>query len=269
MTHKKYKFGLALSGGGMKGVAHCGVLKRLEELGICPDIISGVSAGSIVAAMYADGAPIKVILDLFRSTSFVKAARFNNPGKYGGISSIKGYRDFLTASFHADDFSQLQIPVIINATDLLEGKIHYFKSGSVVDAVAASACVPGVFNPMEIDGHLYIDGGIFSNLPAEVLREQCDLVIGVHVNPILPLERSQVGGIMGVGERFFHLAINGNTIREKSFCDLVINMDHKLSVSMFDNSKSDAVYKEGYKIACKKLDDFDFSKYGITVNKVS
>lgn len=261
---KKYKFGLALSGGGMKGAAHCGVLKRLEEIGLCPDIISGVSAGAIVGSLYADGAPIRTIVDVFSKTSFVKNVKPNMP-KHGGLSSIEGYRDVLSNYLHAKSFDELLTPLIVNATNLLDGRNEYFDSGSVLDAVAASACVPGVFNPMEIDGKLYIDGGVFCNLPAEVLSKQCDFVIGVHVNPIEPVSRDSVSGLFGVAERFFHLAINGNTIREKSFCDLIVDMNNSKAVSMFDNSKAVDVYKSGYEIACNTFDSFDFSKYGIHI----
>ena len=257
MSKKQYKLGLALSGGGMKGVAHCGVLRRLEEMGLCPDVISGVSAGSIVGSLYADGAPIRTILEVFKSGSFVKTVKPNMPTKHGGLSSMKGYCDLLTKTLHAKKFEDLQIPLIINATDLMSGQIKYFTTGSVSDAVCASACVPGVFNPMEIEGRLYVDGGMLCNLPASILRDKCEKVIGVHVNPIMPVERNEVEGLMGIAERVFHLAINGNTNEQKKFCDLVINMSHELSVSMFDNSKAEEVYQMGYKKACEALEGFE------------
>ncbi|MCQ2191438.1 MAG: patatin-like phospholipase family protein [Paludibacteraceae bacterium] len=261
----KYKFGLALSGGGIRGVAHIGVLMALRQIGLEPDIISGVSAGAIVGAMYADGLSFDKMLGVFRHSSFQKSVKFNMP-KNGGLSNVKGYKNYLAKTLQTRKFSDLKIPLVVNATDLNEGTITYFRDGNLLDAVVASASVPVLFNPYKIGAHYYVDGGILCNLPAEVLREECELVIGVHVNPILPMPVSSKYGIKTVSERVFHLAVNGNTVRQKEFCDLVIDMEREDEVGMFEASKSESLMKMGYDTAIDAFKNFDFSKFGLKVN---
>ncbi|MBQ0029488.1 MAG: patatin-like phospholipase family protein [Bacteroidales bacterium] len=263
---KKYKLGLALSGGGIRGVAHIGVLKALEEYGLKPDVISGVSAGSIVAAMYADGHSVEEMLSFFQQSSFAKSTKLNMP-KNGGFMSTKGYANYLKQILKATTFEELEIPLIINATELQTGTIEYFTSGDLLSAVVASSSVPILFNPTKRNGKYYVDGGVLCNLPAQVLREDCDIVIGVHVNPILPMPEKTNYGIMTVAERVFHLAVNGNTVKEKSFCDIVIDMCRNQPVGMFESSKSNYLMDFGYETAIAALKNFDFDRFGFTLSK--
>ncbi|MCK9155498.1 MAG: patatin-like phospholipase family protein [Paludibacteraceae bacterium] len=257
---KKYNVGLALSGGGTKGIAHLGVLKALEERGIKIDIISGVSAGAIIGALYADGHSTEEIRSFLQKNTFFQMVRFNLP-KNGGLASSEKLRKKLDQMLVAKTFEDLKIPLIINATELNSGKNVYFKSGNLVDCIIASASVPLFFNPMLIDGKQYVDGGIFCNLPASVLRNECNLLIGVHVNPTSPIKKTD--GVLDVAERIFHLAVNGNTIEQKEFCDLVIETKRAKKFGMFDASKADLIYKIGYDYAVKAFDKFDFSQYGL------
>ena len=259
----KYKFGLALSGGGIRGVAHIGVLKALDEIGLKPDIVSGVSAGAIVGAMFADGRSIDEMVGFFEKSSFTKGVELNMP-KHGGFASVRGYKRYLDNMLQAENFEDLNIPLVVNATDLLAGTIAYFSSGNLVDAVVASASVPVLFNPAKIGSRYYVDGGFLCNLPAEVLRSQCDFVMGVHVNPIKPMPSTTQMGLVTVTERVFHLAVNGNTYKEKSFCDLVIDMKPDKNVGMFESSKSDYMMNRGYETAMEGFKNFDFSKFGLS-----
>lgn len=258
----KYKFGLALSGGGIRGVAHIGVLKALDEIGLKPDIVSGVSAGAIVGAMYADGRSIEDMVGFFEKSSFTKGVKLNMP-KNGGFANVKGYKNYLDKMLQAENFENLRTPLIVGATDLLAGTIAYFSSGNLVDAVVASASVPVLFNPAKIGSRYYVDGGFLCNLPAEVLRSQCDFIMGVHVNPILPLPSNTKMGLVTVTERVFHLAVNGNTYKEKSFCDLVIDMKSDKDIGMFESSQSDYMMQMGYNTAMEGFKNFDFSKFGL------
>lgn len=266
MSKQLYDVGVALSGGGIRGVAHLGVLKALEEFGLKPNIISGVSAGAIVGSLYAVGYSIPEIEDFFIKSSFSKNIRFNMP-KNGGITSSKGYRNYLESYLGDKTFEDLDIPLIVNAAELFSGHNEYFSTGSLVNAVVASASVPVLFSPAEINDKLYVDGGIFCNLPAEVIRPKCKLLIGVHVNPILPIKKSTNVGLINVAERVFHLAINGNTFHEKSFCDLVIDMKRNKSIGMFESSKSSELYDMGYETAVKALSSFDFSNFDFLLKK--
>lgn len=259
----KYKLGLALSGGGIRGACHLGVLKALEEIGLKPDCVSGVSVGAIVGALYSDGQPLDVCLKFFENSKLTKSVKLNMP-KNGGLANTDSFRKQITDILNARTFSELKIPLVINATNLNSGKVKYFKSGELIDAVVASASVPVLFNPVKIGDDYYVDGGIMSNLPAEVIRKDCDMVIGVHVNPIWPMDGQM--GLKTVAERVFHLAVNGNTFREKSFCDLVIDMKADQDVGMFQSSMAEYLMEVGYRTAMKAFKKTDFTKYGLNVN---
>ncbi len=257
---KKYKVGLALSGGGAKGIAHLGVLKALEEKGIKIDIISGVSAGAIVGALYADGHSTESISKFLQKNTLFKMVSFNLP-KNGGLASTDKFKAKMELMLRAKTFEDLQIPLIVNATELNAGKNVYFKSGELLNCVVASASVPIFFNPTTINGKQYVDGGIFCNLPASVLRNECEILIGVHVNPTSPKENTD--GVLDVAERIFHLAVNGNTVEQKKYCDIVIETTKAKKFGMFDVAKADIIYKIGYDYAMKAIEKFDFSHYDI------
>lgn len=264
-SKKRYKVGVALSGGGAKGIAHIGAIKAIEDFGLKVDIIAGVSAGAIVGALYADGHTTDEIKDFFLSSTLTKMVRPSLP-KRGGLVNPERYMHKLGNTLRATTFEELRIPLIVNATDLNEGRNVYFRSGTLLDKVIASSSVPIFFNPKIIDGKQYVDGGIFCNLPASVLRQECEILIGVHVNPTAPIEKAD--GVINVAERIFHLAVNGNTQEQKKLCDIVIETSKAKKFGMFNTSKGEIIYKIGYHYAMMALNKFDFSKFGIETAKL-
>ena len=248
------KIGVALSGGGAKGIAHLGVLKALEEYGVKIDMLSGVSVGAIIGALYADGHSTEDICQFFRSSSLFQMVSFNLP-KYGGLANTDRFKTQLGNMLRAQTFEELKIPFVVNATELNAGKNVYFKSGELLNCVIASASVPVFFNPTNINGKLYVDGGMFCNLPASVLKEHCEFVIGIHANPIS--YQASTGGLLDVAERTFHLAINGNTIQQKNYCDIVIETSKAKKFGMFDVSKTDEIFQIGYDEAKKTLEKLE------------
>lgn len=261
---KKYKVGLALSGGGAKGIAHIGALRALDDLGLKVDVVAGVSAGAIVGSLYADGRSVEEMIDFFKKANLFQMVMPNMPKK-GGLVNADRFKRQLSEVLKARTFEELGLPVIINATDLNNGEGVYFSSGKLLECIIASASVPIFFNPVRIDGRMCVDGGLFSNLPASVLRDDCECVIGVHVNPIAPHDYD-CSGVFDVAERIFHLAVNGNTIREKKFCDVVIEMADVKKFKMFESSKAEMICQIGYDTTMKVLKDFDFGKFGIELN---
>lgn len=247
---KKLKLGIALSGGGAKGFAHLGVLKALEEYDLKPDIISGVSAGAIMGVLYADGKSVEEIMDFFKKASFFNFAMPTLP-KLGIMNPIK-FEKQLRGFLHATTFEELQIPLVVNATDLCSGKNAIFRSGEhLVDAVIGSSSVPIFFTPHIIEGKQYVDGGIFCNMPASSIRSECEILIGVHVNPICV--QSPAESVWEVAERTFHFSIQSSTISEKELCDLVIDVKDVKKYGMFDMGKNDEIFDCGYKVAKKLL----------------
>lgn len=253
-----YKIGVALSGGGAKGISHLGVLKAIEDLGLKIDLISGVSAGAIIGALYADGNSPEEVCDHLAKGSLYQMVSLASPSK-GGLAQMSHYRKFISKQLKAKQFNELKTPLIVNATDLNNGRNVYFDHGPLIDCIIASASVPIFFTPTRIDGKTFVDGGIFCNLPASILRQRgCDLVIGVHVNPITPIENTK--GIVELSERIFHLAVNGNTIEQKKECDIVIEMEKMSNVGMFDAKKAFDIFQIGYDTAMESFRNCDWDE---------
>lgn len=256
---KKCKIGVALSGGGAKGIAHLGALKAFEEHGLHIDVLSGVSAGAIIAALYADGHTTDEICKFIKDNNIYSSVSPTMPKK-GGFTNMNAFKHRLGQILKAKTFDQLHYPIFINATELNSGQNVYFSEGKLLDCIIASASVPIIFTPTVINGKSYVDGGFFCNMPASILRQNgCDFVIGIHVNPTTHI--SKIGGIKEISERIFHLAINGNTIEQKKQCNLVIEIEKAKKYKMFDFSKCDEIYALGHEAATSALKKFDWDAY--------
>ena len=244
---RRKKIGLALSGGGIKGVAHIGVFKALEELGIKPDIISGVSAGAIIGVLHASGMKWEAVKEFVDKTKFGKAF-------FPGFSS-KGLlkHDFLKSrlkhSLPCSDFSELETPLKIAATNLNTGAIDVFDKGPIITSVAASASIPVLYSPELINNQLYSDGGILMNLPASIIREECDILIGVNLIPKVELDMKQFSGMLSslsIAARTFYLNIQNNSEPDLKQCDIIIEPDHIYDHHIFSFNKTDEIFESGY-----------------------
>ena len=179
------KIGLALSGGGARGLAHIGVLKVLERKGIPVDYLAGTSMGGVIAAGYAAGFDTAYL-----EQEAQRMSRWRNllplvDRSLPGLGLVKGerVRDYLASQLGEMTFDQLRIPLALVAVDLLTGKEVALQSGVVADAVRATISLPGVFAPFPLDGRLLVDGGVLNNLPADVVRGMgADVVIAVDVS---------------------------------------------------------------------------------------
>lgn len=248
---KKYKLGLALSGGGVKGFAHAGALKALEEFGYKPDIISGTSAGAVAGALYVAGYSPKEICDLFKNKSFSNFTNITIPTS--GLFSPAKFVDFLKQKITYSNIEDLPIPMRIVATDLDAGKIKVFTEGSLAERVMASATVPVVFQPTVIDDVHYVDGGIFCNFPVDVIRQDCEKVIGINVSPLVPTQYKQT--IIEIALRSYNFMFRANTKEDGMLCDILVELPDVLQYDMFDLDAIDEIYRMGYhetKLALQK-----------------
>jgi len=250
-TDLKYKIGLALSGGGAKGFAHAGVIQALEELGIRPDVIAGTSAGSIVGALYADGNTPDEIIELFNKASFSKFATLTRMN--GGLFRIDNFKKALKTKLKAVNFEDLKIPTYINATDMIHGKNVFFNSGPLLDVVIASCSVPIIFEPVRIDDVPYSDGGLICNFPVEVLRHQCEYVIGVNVGPI-DIDEKEKLTLMDMAQRTYFFMRKANVLNVKDQCDILIEPPSIDKYGMFDAEKNREIFQLGYNEAVKVLE---------------
>ena len=240
-----YRIGLALSGGGARGFAHIGVYKAMEELGIRPDIISGTSAGAITGAMFASGHSAEESMALFKEKKLLDFAR---PAvSRTGLMNMNGLEKHLADFIKAKRMEELRIPLVITATNLNLGIPTHFREGEIIPRIIASCCVPIVFSPITIDGYQYVDGGVFMNLPVRPIRDLCEVVIGVHIDPVEP--NSHVKNMLQLAERSFHMGILSNMNEDTRLCDVVIIPKHISQYNMFDLSNMDILREEGYKQA--------------------
>ncbi len=256
-----FRVGLGLSGGGAKGIAHLGVIKALEEVGLKPEIISGVSAGAIIGALYADGKSPDEICAFFKETSFFDYVNVATLRKRGGIMVSKRFETMLSEYLNAKTFEELSMPIIINATELTEGRNEYFSSGPLVEKIIASTTVPIFLTPKVIGDKVYVDGGIFNNMPCKVIRDKCTLLVGCHVNPIM--REDNLNSMFDVAERVYNLSIQSSTVPEKQVCDIVIEPIKAKKFGMFEIARTQDIFDIGYEAAVETLKKIDLSGFSL------
>jgi NTE family protein len=237
------KIGLVLSGGGARGICHLGVMKALDEFGVKINYLSGTSAGSITGALYSYGYKPDEIINIISSTSLTRTLRI--AWKWTGLLSLEGLSQLFLKYIPENNFDALKIPLTIAATDIKKGRIEYFSTGELIPAILGSCCVPAVFNPVELNGGLFVDGGVLDNLPVKAIQDKCDFIIGSHCNFI----RSDVDlkNFRTVIERSLLMAISGNTTISKTLCNILIEPPEIGKFSGFDLSKSKDIFDVGYK----------------------
>jgi NTE family protein len=176
------KIGLALASGGGRGMAHIGVLQVLTEHQIPIDLISGCSAGALVAAIYAAGTDL-YMLEKYLCTLVPKDLIDPTVVTRGGFLSGNKVSEIVRTLTHDLSTEQTKVPCFIGAADLETSEFHIFDHVKLYEAARASMAIPGVFTPVKINGHWYVDGGTLQELPVEVLREHgADIVIGVDLS---------------------------------------------------------------------------------------
>ena len=250
-NNRPYRLGLALGGGGARGFAHVGVLRAFEERGIKPDIIAGTSAGSIVAALYADGYTPQHILRLFCELDVKELVDVTLPKT--SLLKFNKFVKFLETRLHARNIEDLKIPLLVTATDFDNGTSVAFEKGALPIRVAASCAIPIVFPPVVIDGVHYVDGGVLRNLPASHLRERCDVVIGVNVSPMEHQQYEQ--NLLSIAERAYNFLSCGNVFPDMALCDILIESQDISSYNVFDLREQSHIEELGYVKAIEVLDN--------------
>lgn len=190
--------GLALGGGGARGLAHALVLEALDEMGCRPSIIAGTSIGAIMGALYASGVSGKTIRENIQNNIISRRDRwrdiFNGHSDLmkvvrtvgleygqGGLVKPDRFLNLLLGTVHKTTFAELEIPLLIIATDYWSGEEVVLKTGALLPALKASMAFPGVFAPASIGGRILVDGGIVNLVPYEHILDRCDVSIAVNV----------------------------------------------------------------------------------------
>ncbi len=276
------KVGIALSGGGAKGLAHIGALKVLEEAGVQIDCIAGTSIGSIVGALYAIGYRSDEIERLALSTDWVDlltdevSRRYVAmeekiwDGRYMGSfpiskkgvqlpsgliagQKISNFLSKLTWSVHhISDFKQLPIPFTCLATDIGTGEAVPIDSGFLPDAIRASMAIPTVFTPVKLQNRLLVDGGLVRNLPAEdVQRLGADIIIGIDVSfTLLPVEN--ITSFLDIITQSLSFVEAQSRLKQHELCDILIQPDIS-GLTMFSFMEAEDIIKRGEEAARQML----------------
>ena len=275
------KIGVALSGGGIRGIAHAGVLRALEENGIKIDIIGGTSCGSMVASLYAMGYTPHYIYILFKryakdiaalntkpiisglQSHFFKSKKVFSSLKDGEI--IETVYNKLALRKGIKNVNEIQMPLVIPSVDITESKeyvftnkipenaedkLQYITDITVGKAVRASSSFPAFFCPCEYKKHIFMDGGVLDNVPVLPLKQVYDkkiIAVNFEADPVKS-ERDVMDIIMKT------LDIMGNKISEKSLeqSDLLLTVPTD-SAGLFDIEKLDKCYQFGYDTVIKNI----------------
>lgn len=263
------KLGLVLSGGGIRGAAHIGAIKALEEKGIKADIVAGTSAGSMVAALYSMGYTADEMYEFLKkyaktimgiTPKYLFANLRENQGikvkgMVSGVNMEKVIQE-IAKEKNIVKIEDIKMPIAIIATDLLNSKKvvftnsekltedYYLKNINIGTAVRASCSVPGVYTPVEFEEHQLVDGGIFNNLPVDEAKKMgADEVISIKFDIN---KKRKYNALYNIAMQSIDL-MTENLIRENiKNSAILINIDLK-DVKSFNLSKIDFCYEQGYK----------------------
>lgn len=246
-TNREPTFGLALGGGAVFGIAHLGALKALEEHGFRPTHITGTSIGAIMASLYAFGYKPEAIRDMCSELDWWHVSSFGW-SKYG-IMNNSAMGDFVRCSIGDRDFSESPYPMAFIATDLASRTKVILDQGDVATAAMTSACVPGLYSPIERGDQLLVDGGLVENVPISPLKGWgVDFVMGIDLNG--SQRRREPGGMFDALVTAFDIAIDSHTRTQLAEADYVLSLD-LADYDRTDPDQSDELFQEGYD-ACRK-----------------
>ncbi len=256
MSIKKANVGISLSGGGMRGFAHIGALQALWENDVKPEVVSGTSAGAIIGAFYASGMKPERIFELLKRRNVFNTTKIHVPNR--GLLGLDGLGDILSEEIPYESIEELPVPLIVTCTNLNTGKVTYFDRGELVPRIIASASIPVIFSPVEIDGEHYCDGGVLDNLPIQPIRSRCERLIGVNISPINPIDSKP--NLLDVAIRSFQLIISSKVEDHAGDCDLFIAPSKLRNYSLLESDQADAIYQIGYETMHEALSDTGMDK---------
>lgn len=236
------RYGLALSGGTARSIAHVGVLEQLEREGLRPDLLTATSGGSLIGVLYAAGLDLDTMVRLATDVNWRKLARVRVPRL--GLLSNQGIEDFVIDAVGDIEFEDLEIPTHVIATDLLTGEKKVFSSGRIAPAVRASCSIPQIFSPVEIDGGLYADGGFVEYMPVETARELgCGCVVGVNLSRYADFSEPP-GNLLSMIQRIVGIIARNSGRASSEVADCVIE-PHLGGFKSFDLGRAEDLMDAG------------------------
>lgn len=187
------KIGLALGGGGARGLCHIEFCKALDEMGLKPSIISGTSIGSIVGGFYAAGMSGDEMKALIEQIGLIEYTRLLDFSILSPAGLVKGnaVMEFLDEHLPVKTFEELEIPLKVVATDFWNRKEIVFESGPLIPAIRASISIPVVFKPVKVGDLVLTDGGTVNPVPYDIIRNACDILIAIDVSGTIVPEKAR------------------------------------------------------------------------------
>ncbi|MBR6457807.1 MAG: patatin-like phospholipase family protein [Bacteroidales bacterium] len=256
MKQKMYKLGIAFSGGGARGAAHCGALQAFREYGIRPDVVSGTSVGALVATLYSSGFTPRQMIELFQGLNFFKDIVTPTVPK-GGMFDSKPLVEIIRKNLPYMRLESLPIPTYLVASDIEHGVPKVFSKGDIAPRVVASCSIPVVFRPITINGVHYVDGGAFQNLPVSAIREKCETVIALN---LINLEEEHYkDNLVYVANRSFQMMMVANNAVDAAQADMLIELD-TFGCTAYDMSKLEELFFRGYDSTVKALEEKGYQR---------
>ncbi|MEZ4898904.1 MAG: patatin-like phospholipase family protein [Saprospiraceae bacterium] len=248
-----FRLGLALSGGGARGILHIGVFKALKELGIAPDYISGTSAGSIAGTLLAYGYTPDEMMAFIEETSLYSLFSLKMPSL--GLTDLANLRKKLKQYIPHNEIANLDIPTFVAVSNLNKGQVEYRTEGPLDLIVAASCTIPLLFKPIQMEGSMYVDGGLLANAPVLPLRDRCDMIITVNLVPQVAIDTQDMNGMINLLHRCFDLAALNNIKPQLQHSDIVIEPRELHEYSRFNLKKAKDLYELGYEATLRMADE--------------
>jgi len=255
---KRKKIGLALGGGGARGLAHIGVLKVLQKNNLKIDYVTGTSIGAIVGAYFAMGLDLAILEQDYREIDkkkiLTKFLDLGNPLR--SILQGKKIYDYIKRWFGEVEFKDTAIPLKIISCDLISGQPAILDKGKLMPAIQASYSVPGIFPPVKIGDQYLIDGGVVESTPAETVKKMgADLVIAVDLiikDKMKIKEPNIINTLSRSYEIIRNQSIQYTLAKVKKDC-FFITPEFNSQNDFFDFTKADEFIKIGEKAAEKAL----------------
>jgi NTE family protein len=255
MSINKPEYGIVLSGGGARGLAHIGVIAALEKHGIIPGIIAGSSMGAVIGGLYASGKSTEEMLEIAKNRKLYSLFNWTYP-KGGGMMTMKILHQVLETNIAEDSFKSLKKKLFIAVSNISSGNPEIFSQGPLFQAIMASSSIPIIFEPQVINGQTYVDGGLFNDMPVDPLVGKCRKIIASHVNYNGP--NPELNSIRAIAERVYRLAIYQNVQKQFSKCDYIIDPPELREHGIFDFKHIDQLFEIGYKAAEILIDKMQY-----------
>jgi len=234
------KITLSLSGGGLRGAAHVGVIKFLEEQGIEISAVAGSSAGAIVGLFLASGHNSD---EMYQFLKDLQKRDLFTLGKSTGIFTMSRLEEKIQNFISITDYKELNIPCYTCVTDINKGEYHYINNGNPIPYTIASSTITPLFEAKKIGDEFYLDGGFSDNLPVKPLKKYKEKNLAININP---LRSEDLNSFKSLLIRTILIMIRSNSMGAKKLSDAYLEIKGVANMHLFNFAEIDSAYESGY-----------------------